>query len=162
MAGGGVAGRNARTDGLTTADYRTLAELRYLLRRFAAFSEAAARRAGLTSQQHQALLAIKGFPGRERLAVGELAERLQLRHHSAVGLVDRLAARGLLVRRLDRGDRRRVMVELTARSQALLATLTRVHREELRRLAPLLRALLRRLAQQAPRARPRSDRGGSR
>ena len=74
-----MAGRNARTDGLTTADYRTLAELRYLLRRFAAFSEAAARRAGLTSQQHQALLAIKGFPGRERLAVGELAERLQLR-----------------------------------------------------------------------------------
>src|SRR4029077_9856842 len=86
MAGGGVAGRNARTDTLTAADYRTLAELRYLLRRFASFSEAAPRGPALTSQQHQALLAIKGSPGRERLAVGELAERLQLRHHSAVGL----------------------------------------------------------------------------
>ncbi len=157
-----MAGRNARTDTLTAADYRTLAELRYLLRRFATFSEAAARRAGLTSQQHQALLAVKGSPAGEPLAVGELAERLQLRHHSAVGLVDRLAARGLLVRRIDRGDRRRVLVELTARSQALLATLTRVHREELRRLAPLLRVLLRRVARAPREARPRSDRGGSR
>ena len=145
-------GRRAHTDTLATDDYRTLAELRYLLRCFATFSAAAARAAGLTGQQHQALLAIKGFPGRERLTIGELAERLQLRHHSAVGLVDRLAARGLLVRRLDRRDRRRVMVQLTARAQGLLAALTRVHREELRRLAPLLRALLKRLGQ---RARPR-------
>ena len=153
---------SARPAALASADYRTLAEFRYLLRCFATFSEGAARDAGLTAQQHQALLAIKGFPGRERIAVGELAERLQLRHHSAVGLVDRLAARGLLRRRLDRGDRRRVMVELTGAGQALLARLTRAHRDELQRLAPLLRALLRRLAQQAPRARPRSDRGGSR
>jgi len=152
----------ARPAPLACADYRTLAEFRYLLRCFATFSEGAARRAGLTGQQHQALLAIKGFPGRERIAVGELAERLQLRHHSAVGLVDRLAARGLLRRRLDRGDRRRVMVELTGAGQALLARLTRAHRDELQRLAPLLRALLRELGARGAAATPRSGRDGSR
>ena len=131
---------------LSSADYQLLAQLRYLLRRFAAFSEAAARRAGLTAQQHQALLAIRGFPGRARVSVGELAERLQLRHHSAVGLIDRLAARGLLRRHYDRRDRRRVLVTLTPRGQARLARLSRAHREELARLAPLLRALLGRLA----------------
>jgi DNA-binding MarR family transcriptional regulator len=131
---------------LSNADYQLLAQLRYLLRRFAAFSEAAARRAGLSAQQHQALLAVRGFPGRARVSVGELAERLQLRHHSAVGLIDRLAARGLLRRHYDRRDRRRVLVTLTPRGQARLARLSRAHREELARLAPLLRALLGRLA----------------
>lgn len=131
---------------LSSADYQLLAQLRYLLRRFAAFSEAAARRAGLSAQQHQALLAVRGFPGRARVSVGELAERLQLRHHSAVGLIDRLAARGLLRRHYDRRDRRRVLVTLTPRGQARLARLSRAHRAELARLAPLLRALLGRLA----------------
>lgn len=131
---------------LSNADYQLLAQLRYLLRRFAAFSEAAARRAGLSAQQHQALLAVRGFPGRARVSVGELAERLQLRHHSAVGLIDRLAARGLLRRHYDRRDRRRVLVTLTPRGQARLARLSRAHRAELARLAPLLRALLGRLA----------------
>jgi DNA-binding MarR family transcriptional regulator len=131
---------------LSNADYQLLAQLRYLLRCFAAFSEAAARRAGLSAQQHQALLAVRGFPGRARVSVGELAERLQLRHHSAVGLIDRLAARGLLRRHYDRRDRRRVLVTLTPRGQARLARLSRAHREELARLAPLLRALLGRLA----------------
>lgn len=130
---------------LSNADYQLLAQLRYLLRRFAAFSEAAARRAGLSAQQHQALLAVRGFPGRARVSVGELAERLQLRHHSAVGLIDRLAARGLLRRHYDRRDGRRVLVTLTPRGQARLARLSRAHREELARLAPLLRALLGRL-----------------
>ena len=131
---------------LNGADYQMLAQLRYLLRRFAAFSEAAARGAGLTSQQHQALLAVRGFPGPARISVGELAERLQLRHHSAVGLVDRLAARGLLRRHYDRRDRRRVLLTVTPGGRARLARLSRVHREELARLAPLLRALLARLA----------------
>src|ERR1700727_1428449 len=101
-------------------DYTTLAEFRYLLRQFGAFSEEAARQAGLTAQQHQALLAIKGFPGREELTVGELAERLNLKHHSVVGLVDRLMGRGLIQRQHDAADRRRVLIALTAKAEALL------------------------------------------
>lgn len=136
-------GRRART--LAKADYETLAGFRYLLREFAAFSEQAARRAGLTAQQHQTLLAIKGFPGREQVTIGELAQRLGLRDHSVTGLVDRLVARGLLRRRYDRRDRRRVLVEVTPRAHTLLAKLSRAHRDELKRLAPLLRSLLGRL-----------------
>ena len=130
---------------LAKTDYETLAEFRYLLRRFAAFSEQAARTAKLTAQQHQALLAIKGFPGRERITIGELAERLNLRHHSVVGLVNRLVARGLLQRQRDPVDRRRVVVGISPEAQELLGELSLVHREELRRLAPLLQALLGRL-----------------
>src|ERR1035437_2588779 len=75
---------------LSKAQYETLAAFRYALRQFLHFSEKAAKNAGITPQRHQALLAIKGLPGRDRVTVGELAERLQLRHHSAVGLIDRL------------------------------------------------------------------------
>ena len=131
---------------LAKADYETLAEFRYLLRRFLAFSEEAALGSGVTPQQHQALLAIKGFRGRERITVGEFAERLGVRHHSAVGLVDRLAARGLVQRQADRADRRQVRLGLTRRAEALLARLSVAHRDELRRLSPLLRAVLRRLS----------------
>ncbi len=131
-----------RSPGLTQADYTSLADFRYLLRHFLAFSEVAAQKAGLTPQQHQALLAVKGFPGRERATIGELAERLNLRHHSVVGLIDRLVSKGLLRRHVDTADRRRVKIELTAKSQGLLASLTLAHRDELRRLAPLLHALL--------------------
>jgi DNA-binding MarR family transcriptional regulator len=130
---------------LAKADYETLAEFRYLLRQFGAFSEDAARQAELTVQQHHALLAIKGFPGREELTVGELAERLNLKHHSVVGLVDRLMGRGLIQRRHDVADRRRVLIALTAKAESLLLGLTLAHRDELRRLAPLLRALLQRV-----------------
>jgi DNA-binding MarR family transcriptional regulator len=130
---------------LPKGDYETLAEFRYLLRQFGAFSEDAARQAELTAQQHQALLAIKGFPGREELTVGELAERLNLKHHSVVGLVDRLMGRGLIQRRHDEMDRRRVLIALTAKAETLLLALTLAHRDELRRLAPLLRALLQRV-----------------
>lgn len=126
-------------------DYQLLAEFRYQLRCFLAFSERAAAGAGLTPQQHQALLAVKGFPGRDRASVGELAERLQLRHHSAVGLVDRLAQRGLLRRERSRDDARRVLLAVTARGQRLLARLSAAHRDELRRLRPHLAGLLERL-----------------
>jgi len=130
---------------LAKADYETLSELRYLMRRFVAFSETAARDAGLNPQQHQALLAIKGFPGRGRASIGDLAGRLGLRHHSVVGLVGRLVSKGLLRRQVDRTDRRRVRVGLTDKSRSLLEGLSRVHRDELRRLAPLLQGLLARL-----------------
>ena len=130
---------------LAKGDYQTLAEFRYLLRQFGAFSEEAAREAGLTAQQHQALLAMKGFPGREEVTIGELAGRLNLKHHSVVGLVDRLMGRGLIQRRHDPEDRRRVMVALTPKAEALLVGLTLAHRTELRRLAPLLQRLLQKL-----------------
>jgi DNA-binding MarR family transcriptional regulator len=130
---------------LAKGDFETLAEFRYLMRQFGAFSAGAARQAGLTAQQHQVLLAVKGFPGREHVTISELAERLNLRHHSVVGLVDRLMRRGLMARRPDEADRRKVRIALTPEAQELLLGLTLAHRDELRRLAPLLQALLRKL-----------------
>ncbi len=126
---------------LAKGDYEALAQFRYLLRAFLAYSEKAAREAGLTPQQHQALLAIRGFPGRERVMIGELAERLNVRHHSVVGLIDRLSAKALVRRRPDALDGRRVLIELTTKGCSLLAKLSLAHRGELRRLAPLLRRL---------------------
>jgi DNA-binding MarR family transcriptional regulator len=126
-------------------DYEVLAEFRYLLMRFAAFSEQAAQAAGLAPRQHQALLAIKGYPGGGEVTIGNLAERLGIRHHSTVGLVDRLVSRGHLVRRADPNDRRRTLLSLTASGEQALAGLSAAHRQELRRVAPLLKALLGRL-----------------
>lgn len=127
---------------LTRADYEHLAEFRYRLRCFMVFSEAAAAAAGLTAQQHQALLAVKGFAGRELISTGGLAQRLLIRHHSAVGLIDRLAAKRLIKRRSARQDRRLVRLELTAKAQTLLAGLSAAHRDQLKSLAPALRGLL--------------------
>jgi DNA-binding MarR family transcriptional regulator len=126
-------------------DYQTLAAFRYALRRFLSFSAAAARESGISAPQHQALLAIKGFPARGAISIGELAERLDLRHHSAVGLVDRLVRKRLVRRAPDSADHRRVHVRLTARGEALLERLSAVHRDELRRLGPELRRLLQKL-----------------
>ncbi len=127
---------------LTRADYEHLAEFRYRLRCFMVFSEASAAAAGLTAQQHQALLAVKGFAGRELISTGGLAQRLLIRHHSAVGLIDRLAAKRLIKRRSARQDRRLVRLELTAKAQTLLAGLSAAHRDQLKSLAPALRGLL--------------------
>jgi DNA-binding MarR family transcriptional regulator len=127
---------------LTPADYERLAEFRHLLRRFLMFSEDAAEGAGLTAQQHQALLAIKGFGRGEPLTTGALAERLGIRHHSAVGLIDRLASKRLIARQVGPDDRRQVLIGLTAKAEALLADLSAAHRNELERLAPLLQVLL--------------------
>ena len=126
----------------TAAEYQALAAFRHALRRFLAFSTAAARSAGLPPQQHQALLAIKGFPGRDPVGVGELAEQLCVRPHSAVGFVDRLARRGLVRRVAAKDDHRRVQVRLTARGQALLERLSAAHRDELRRVGPELQRAL--------------------
>ncbi len=138
----------ARPPNLTQAEYEALAAFRYALRQFLSFSERAAARAGLRAQQHQALLAIKGFPGGGRIGLGELAERLQLRHHSAVGLVDRLVRARLVVRHRNEVDRRQVRLALTARGERLLAQLSTAHREQLRRLGPQLSELLRSLRPQ--------------
>ncbi|MGH7994005.1 MAG: MarR family transcriptional regulator [Limisphaerales bacterium] len=130
---------------ITRAHYETLAGFRYALRRFLRFSENAAQAAGLTPQQHQALLAIKGFPGRDRITIGELAERLQILHHSAVGLANRLAAEGYLRRLEDRNDRRQVWLALTKRGEIILEQLSAVHREQLQRVGPHIARLLKSL-----------------
>jgi len=130
---------------LHKAQYETLAAFRYALRKFTHFSEAAAQAAGVTPQQHQALLAIKGFPGRDRVTVGELAERLQLRHHSVVGLIDRLVLEKLVTRSPSAQDRRQVLIQLTARGEKTLEKLSGLHRAQLRRSGPELRRLLEQL-----------------
>jgi DNA-binding MarR family transcriptional regulator len=127
---------------ISKADYETLAAFRYALRQFLRFSEEAAETVGLTPQQHQALLAIRGFPGREHVTIGELAERLQIRHHSAVGLVDRLVAQKLVAREPADSDRRQVYVTLTPGGLSALEQLSAVHRAELRRIGPQIRQLL--------------------
>jgi DNA-binding MarR family transcriptional regulator len=127
---------------ITRSQYETLATLRHALREFLHFSQSAARAAGIPPQQHQALLAIKGASARDHVLVGELASRLHLRHHSAVGLVDRLARRGWVRRSPAAADRRRVEVRLTRAGEALIAKLSAAHLKELRALGPELRRLL--------------------
>lgn len=127
---------------VTKARYETLAGFRYALRRFLRFSENAAQSAGLTPQQHQAMLAIKGYPGRDRITIGELAERLQILHHSAVGLADRLVAEGYVRRIPDSKDRRQVWLALTARGETVLERLSAAHSEELQRVGPQISQLL--------------------
>lgn len=126
----------------TKAHYETLAEFRYALRKFLHFSEAAAQAIGITPQQHQAMLAIKGFPGRDQVTIGELAERLQIKHHSAVGLVDRLVAESYVCRVTDRKDRRLVHLALTSHGEAILEKLSATHREQLHRIGPQINRLL--------------------
>ena len=131
---------------LTAEDYGRLAEFRYVLRHFLIFSEDAALAAGLSAQQHQVLLAIKGVQARAPVTAGLLAERLGIRHHSAVGLLDRLAEKDLIRRRRNSADRRQVLILLTPKAERLLARLSAAHQRELRRIAPLLRGLLAQLA----------------
>jgi len=127
---------------ITKSHYESLAELRHALRRFLSFSQDAARQSGLTPQQHQALLAIKGFPGRDYVSITELAERLQLRHHSTVGLVDRLTRARLLRRAPSVADRRRVELRLTAQGEKVIERLSTAHLQELRQFGPELHRLI--------------------
>jgi DNA-binding MarR family transcriptional regulator len=135
---------------LIKADYEALAEFRYALRKFLGFSEAAASEHGITPQQYQALLAIEGFPGRNWVTVGELAEQMRIAHHSAVGLVDRMEAMRLVKRTAAKEDRRRVRVTLTAKGLRLLEKLYRVHRDELRSSGAQLATLLQKAAARIP------------
>jgi len=130
---------------LVKTQYETLAAFRYAIRKFIGFSESAAKAAGVTPQQHQALLAIKGFPGRDQVTVGELAERLQLRHHSAVGLIDRLVLEKLVARTASKEDRRQVLIQLTGRGEETLKKLSALHRNQLKQISPELRRLLEQL-----------------
>lgn len=121
-----------------SVDYSALAQFRYQLRKFLAFSEAAAVKSGLTPQQHQALLAIKGFSTPKPVSVGDLAGFLLVRHHTAVELVDRMTKLGLLSRIVDDEDGRRILVKLTRKGEQKLRTLSKSHFEELRSASPAL------------------------
>jgi DNA-binding MarR family transcriptional regulator len=128
--------RNMLEDSISLADYQALAEFRYRIRRFLRFSEEAAYAADLEPQQHQLLLAIKGLPEGKIATIGELAERLQLRHHSTVELIDRLVKRGLVERKRDTEDQRRVIVSLTPQGEEILDALSRHMLIELRSTGP--------------------------
>lgn len=143
----------------TNVDFEALAEFRYEMRRFVNFSEQSARAAALEPQQHQALLALKGLPQRERRTIGALAARMQLKHNSAVELVDRLEARGLLRRSHSSIDAREVLLRLTPRGERVLEKLSRQHHAELVTAGPkLIRALQTALRQSRHRPRSRSRR----
>jgi DNA-binding MarR family transcriptional regulator len=129
---------------LSLADYRSLAELRHQIRRFLHFSEQASRMAGLEPHQHQLMLALKGLPESIRPRIGVLAERLQIRHHSTVELVNRLSAGGYVRRNRVGEDRREVWLSLTPKGETVLRKLSLQHRAELRLHGPALIAALRR------------------
>jgi len=131
----------AKRPELTNQDYTALAEFRHALRRFQAFSEAKAIEVGLTPQQHQALLAIRGAVPPESATIGYVADRLIVKPHSATGLIGRLEALGLVVRHEGSTDRRRSILHLTDKAEGLLASLSVPHRDEIRRLKRLLAGL---------------------
>lgn len=123
---------------LTKQDFEALARFRFGIRRFLRFSEETVRSHGITPQHYQLLLALKGFPEREWATVRELADRLQLRHHSVVELVNRAQAQGLVERAPHPGDARAVRVSLTADGERILRRLSALHRDELRRMESVL------------------------
>lgn len=128
--------RAERRFGLTTRDYAQLAGFRHALRGFMHFSEEAAAKAGLTSKHYQAMLVLRGSQEDQGVSIGHLAEQLFIKHNSAVGLVDRLAQEGLVVRKPSSVDRRKVEVRLTSRGRQVLAKLAAMHRRELQRIGP--------------------------
>lgn len=129
-------------DVLTSGDYEALAAFRHAVRRYLAFAEAGARSVGLTSQQHQALLAIKAQAVSRPVSIGDLAAELLIKHHSAVELVGRLEKAGFTQRSADVEDRRRVLVSLTASGEGVLAALSVNNLQELRVVAPAFSGLL--------------------
>lgn len=147
---------------LTLSDYESLAEMRYQVRRFLHFSEQAASAAGLEPQQHQLMLAIKGLPKGMRPGIGELAERLQIQHHSAVELTNRLSSGGYVRRRRSVGDRRQVLLSLTSKGEKVLRELSLHHRAELRTQGPTLVAALKRAISSSRRGSTSSAKSSSR
>jgi len=134
---------------VTKTDYETLAAFRYELRKFLNFSERIAEDQGLAAQQYLALLAIEGFPGRNIVTVGELAERLRIAPHSAVGLIDRLEEARLVKRQPSAEDRRRVTVKLTQHGRTKLERLAMAHHTELQTAGPLLTGLLKKVTRKS-------------
>lgn len=131
----------AHPPALSEADYQRLAELRYALRRFLHWSAEQAKQAGLTPSQHQLMLAIRAWSDERGPTVGDIASVLLVRHHSAVGLVDRAQEAGLIVRKRDPDQHSLVRLHLTETGAARLRSLSELHLRELAQLAPGMRAL---------------------
>jgi DNA-binding MarR family transcriptional regulator len=123
---------------LSKAEFEALAHFRYQLRRFLRFSEDVTQENGITPLQYQLMLQIKGFPGRDWASIGELAERLQSKHHGAVALISRCEALGLVRRQTSGSDLRQVEVHLTPEGEECIGRLARLHRNELDSLHGLL------------------------
>jgi len=126
------------TGTITAAEFRALAEFRYRIRIFLNGSEEAARKEGLEPQQYVLLLALRGLPADREPSIRVLAERMQLRHHSVVELVDRLERRQLLRRERSRTDRRQVLLHMTPRGEKILTRLAKQRISDLRTAAPAL------------------------
>lgn len=137
------------TKTLSLEDYQAVAEFRHQIRRYLKFSDAAVRGSDLEPRQYQLLLALKGLPSKVRARIGELAEQLQIQHHSAVELVDRLEASGLVRRQRGTHDRREVLVVLTPAGEKVLRQLVLHHRTELSTRGPALIEALRRVLQES-------------
>ena len=127
---------------LQTGDYARLAAFRHAVREFLRFSEEAAQQAGLTAQHYQAMLILRASVDGEQVTIRALAQRLFIKHNSAVGLVDRLVGEGLVMRKSSEADRREVELSLSARGRQVLAKLAAVHRRELERIGPVLKRVL--------------------
>jgi DNA-binding MarR family transcriptional regulator len=139
---------------LGTRDYAQLASFRHALRGFLRFSEDAAANVGLTSQHYQAMLILRGWPQDQPVSINDLAQQLLIKHNSAVGLVDRLVEEGLVVRKPSTIDRRKVELRMSSKGRQVLAKLAATHREELRRIGPIMERFF------AEIARDRADSGG--
>ncbi len=124
---------------MATHDYAQLASFRYALRAYLRFSETAAAHERLTSQHYQAMLILRGWPDGQPVSINDLAQRLLIRHNSAVGLVDRLTHEGLVVRSPSSVDRRKVELHLSSRGRQALGKLASMHRDELRRIGPIMK-----------------------
>ena len=131
---------------LDLLEYRQLEEFRFQIRRFLNFSETAAHAAGIEPQQHQALLVLKASGAENPPTISHIAARLLLKHHSAVGLVDRLQALGLITRQANPEDARQVLVRLTTKGERILHNLSIAHRTELEETVPRLIAILQSIA----------------
>lgn len=134
---------------LGSDEYRKLEEFRYQIRRFLSFSEAAARSFGIEPQQHQALLVLKGLSDDQLPTIGNIADRLLLKHHSAVGLIDRLQSLNLVTRNASPHDARQVLVRLTPKGERILHELSLAHRRELEETGPKLTSVLRTITRKA-------------
>jgi DNA-binding MarR family transcriptional regulator len=145
--------RNGNARRLTAADYRALADWRYALRRFLAASERIARGEGVSPTQYQLLLFVRGYP-EGAPAIGDLAERMQVEHQSAVGLIDRSEKAGLVRRRRDPANRRRVLIEMTPRGTRLLQRLASAHLAEIEALGAAFLPPLRHTMRSRARKRP--------
>ena len=132
-----------------------MAELRYQIRRFLRFSEDASREAGLEPHQYQLMLAVKGLPDGVRPRISELAERLQIKHHSTVELVNRLETRGYLERQPGEKDKREVLLSLTPKGEEILRRLALHHRQELQLLGPAFITAMKAAVASKPEKKPK-------